>query len=378
MGARVSQRVAIPYEILLVAGGALLGLIPARYAPLPRPDLVLLIFIPPLLFEAAWTFNTRELTARWRPIALLAIVGTLATAALAAAGVRGLWGVDWSSALLFGAIVSATDPIAVLAVFRRLGAPQALAAIIEGESLVNDGIAVVLFRIFVVAAAGGTAALDPASGLWSFLTVTAVGIACGALVGALAGAILRAARAPWLEALLTLTVAYGSYIAAETLHASGIFAVLAAALLLNARERRAGSRRAVVWFWDRLAFAANVLLWIIVGLQIDLRLVAQQWLPVLLAIAATYLARGVAVAALMALLPRPERPPRRWRLVLIWGGLRGAIAMALALSLPLGLPYRDLLVAATAGVVFVTIVVGGSTMQPLLTALRLTHATPGD
>ncbi len=373
----MSRRIAIPYEILLVAGGALLGLIPLRAAPLPRPDLVLLIFIPPLLFEAAWTFDTRELVARWRPIALLAIVGTLATAALAAVGVHSLWNVEWSSALLFGAIVSATDPIAVLAVFRRLGAPPALAAIIEGESLVNDGIAVVLFRIFVVAAAGGTAALNPASGLWSFLAVTAAGIACGVLAGALAGAVLRVARAPLLEAALTLAVAYGSYAGAEALHASGIFAVLAAALLLNARERRAQPRRVVVWLWDRLAFTANVLLWTIVGLQIDLDLVARQWLPVLLAIAATYLARGVAVIALMALLPRSERPPRRWRLVLIWGGLRGAIAMALALSLPLGLPHRDLLVAATAGVVFVTIVLGGSTMQPLLAALRLTNAKPG-
>lgn len=374
----MSRRIAIPYEILLVAGGALLGLIPLRAAPLPRPDLVLLIFIPPLLFEAAWTFDTRELVARWRPITLLAIVGTLATAALAAVGVRSLWNVEWSSALLFGAIVSATDPIAVLAVFRRLGAPPALAAIIEGESLVNDGIAVVLFRIFVVAAAGGTAALNPASGLWSFFVVTAAGIACGVLAGALASAVLRVARAPWLEAALTLAVAYGSYAGAEALHASGIFAVLAAALLLNARERRAKPRRVVVWLWDRLAFTANVLLWTIVGLQIELDLVARQWLPVLLAIAATYLARGVAVTALMALLPRSERPPRRWRLVLIWGGLRGAIAMALALSLPLGLPHRDLLVAATAGVVFVTIVLGGSTMQPLLTALRLTNAGPGD
>ncbi|TAM59877.1 hypothetical protein EPN52_06840 [bacterium] len=374
VGTRMKGRVAIPYEIPLVVAGALLGLLPLRAAALPPPELVLLIFIPPLLFEAAWTFDTAELVARWKPIVLLAVVGTLATAGLAAAGVRALWGVGWNDALLFGAIICATDPIAVLAVFRRVGAPAALAAIIEGESLINDGIAVVLFGLFAATATGHGAG-TPLAQLGRFVSVTAVGCACGLLAGALCTLVLRAARSPWIEAGLTLAAAYGSYAGAQALHASGIFAVLAAALLLNAGEHRARSRRVVARFWSRVAFAANVLLWIVVGLQIDLALIARQWLPVSLAIFATYAARGVAVAALMALLPRPQRPSRRWRVVLVWGGLRGAIAMALALSLPLALPGRELLIAATAGVVFVTLVVGGSTMQPLLTALRLTHAS---
>lgn len=372
MSIEVRRPFAIPYEVVLVVAGALLGFLPFRENLLPKPELVLLIFLPPLLFEGVWHFDTSQLAARWQPTALLAIVGTLATAALAATGVRGLWGVGWATALIFGAIVCATDPIAVLSVFRRLGAPPALAAIIEGESLINDGVAVVLFRIFLAAAASG-AVLRVAPAVGSFLVVTAVGIACGAAAGALAVALLRYARWQWFEIGLTLVTAYGSYAVAERLHASGIFAVLAAALFVNARERRTRIRHAVAAFWDALALAANVALWLIVGLQIDLGLVAHQALPVLLAIAATYLARAIAVFGLMPLLPRRVRPRPRWRVVLVWGGLRGAIAMALALSLPLGLPHRELLVAATAGVVFVTLVLGGTTMQPLLLRLGLTR-----
>ncbi|MDE2571252.1 MAG: cation:proton antiporter [bacterium] len=363
--------IVVPYEVVLVVGGAALGFLPIREALLPAPELVLFIFIPPLLFQGAWTFDAREFLERWQPITLLALAGTVITAALVSAGVHRLWHASWETSLLFGAIVSATDPIAVLAVFRRLGAPAGLAAIIEGESLLNDGVAVVLFRVFVATAVGGTL-IAPLAAAWMFTAVTLVGVACGAAVGILTIFVLRLARHPAVELVLTLFVAYGSYALAERVHGSGIFAVLAAALLMNAREHRVSSRRAVTFSWDRIAFVANAVLWVVVGLQIDRGLVAGAAVPVALAVLATYVARSIAVLALIPVLPRHRRPPRRWRLVLIWGGLRGAISMALALSLPLTIAGRGLIVAATAGVVFVTLVLGGVTMQPLLARLGLT------
>jgi len=357
----------IPYEVVLVVLGTLLGFLPFRATLALKPELVLFLFIPPLLLEGVWHIDSRLLVARWQPTALLAVAGTFATAVLAATSVELLWGTDWATALLFGAIVCATDPIGVLSVFRRVGAPPALGAIIEGESLVNDGVAVVLFGI-------GGALLHPLSAAERFAAVTLVGVLCGAVVGAIAVALLRFLRWQWLEVALTLAMAYGSYALADRLHASGIFAVLAAGLFLNARERRASAHRVVAIFWDRFAFIANVALWIIVGLQIDLALVVREAAPVVAAIAATYLARAIAVFLLLRLLPKRQRIPRSWRVVLVWGGLRGAIAMALALSLPAHVAHRDLLVAATAGVVLVTIVLGGTTMQPLLVRLGMTQS----
>ncbi|HVA37652.1 MAG TPA: cation:proton antiporter [Candidatus Dormibacteraeota bacterium] len=364
-----SRRTKVPYIVALVVVGALVSLLPSRPQPFVTPDLILFVFLPPLLFEGALNFDIRELAREWRAIILLAIAGTLATAGLTALGVRYFWNVGWPTALLFGAIIAATDPLAVLAVFRRIAAPAALSAIVEGESLLNDGVAVVLYGILLTVAVGATT-ISPIAEAGTFLRVTALGILSGTVIGFVATAALRLIDDYLVEIVLTTIVAYGSYLLAASLDGSGIFAVLAAGLVFNRYGRTLAmserTRTEVSHFWEYASFLANSLLFLLVGLTIDLGSVAGQIVSVAIAVAATYVARGFAVFGLLPALPRPFRPQRSWRFILVLGGLRGGIAMALALSLPGDLPDRGLLVAATAGVVLATVVIGGSAMRMTL------------
>jgi CPA1 family monovalent cation:H+ antiporter len=338
------------------------------------PHLILVLFLPPLLFEAALHIEATALRKTLLPIGLLAIPGVLLTAGLVGALVHWGVGLEWSAALLFGAIVAATDPIAVLAIFQRLGVPHDLAVLVEGESLFNDGTAVVLSRLLLGVVLAGT--FDPIAGLWDFVAVVGGGLLIGVLTGSLVSRVTARIDDHLIEITLTTILAYGTFVVAEGLHVSGVIAVVAAGLVLgNVGARRGMSpttRLALLNFWEYVAFLLNSAIFLLIGLEVDLaNLLADVW-PALIAIGAVLLARAVVVYGLgLIVLPLPPVLPRRWLHVLFWAGLRGAVSLAVVLSLPLDLPIRPLLLDLTIGVVLFTLLAQGLTMEPLVQRLGL-------
>jgi monovalent cation:H+ antiporter, CPA1 family len=289
------------------------------------------------------------------------------------------WGIglDWPSGLRFGALVAATDPIAVMAIFKRLGVPHDLELIVEGESLFNDGTAVVLSRILLGVVLAGT--FDGGGAVLDFVLVVGGGLVIGLVTGSLFSRLTAQIDDHLIEITLTTILTYGTVVLAEVLHVSGVIAVVAAGLVLgNVGARRGMSpttRLALLTFWEYVAFLLNSVIFLLIGLEIDLGAMTGNLLPIVLAIAAVLLARAVVVYGLgLAVLSLPRGVPLRWLHALFWGGLRGAVSLAVVLSLPFDLPARPLLLHLTFGVVLFTLIVQGLTMEPLLRWLNLDTA----
>jgi CPA1 family monovalent cation:H+ antiporter len=375
----------LPYPIALVLAGLALGAI--IHSPLPlfhdlpldtlefTPHLILVVFLPALLFEATLHLEITTLRKTLLPIGLLALPGVLITALIVGALVAWGVGMDWPLALLFGAIIAATDPIAVLAIFKQLGAPHELAVLIEGESLLNDGTAVVLSRILLGVVLAGSFSI--AGGVIQFAMVVGGGLLVGLLTGTLVSRLVAKIDEHLIEITLTTILAYGTFMAAEALGVSGVIAVVTAGLVLsNVGARRAMSpttRLALLTFWEYVAFLLNSAIFLLIGLQVDLLNLALNLLPIGIAVAAVLLARAIVVYGLgLIVLPLPPVLPLRWLHVLFWAGMRGALSLAVVLSLPLDLPARALLLNLTYGVVLFSLLVQGLTMRPLLAWLGLT------
>jgi len=369
----ITKYVKLPYTIALVVTGLIIALLPQNLAtelqvPLTS-DLILFIFLPPLLFEGAYNLNFRHLRHDLGSVTVLAIFGVLATVGLVGVAVHYLVGLDWAVAFLFGAIVAATDPIAVIATFRQLGTPTRLNTIVEGESLFNDGTSLVIFSIIL--SFFSTGSLSVVDGVGQFLQLTVGGLVVGVLIGALYPLLMRRVDDHLVETVFTIVIAYGTYIIAEGFHVSGVIAVVAAGLMVgNVGGRVAMSfstRIAVNYTWDLLGFVANSLIFILIGVQLNVDLFARYFWPILVAALATLLSRALAVYVLHWLLIRPlGRPiPTRWLAVITWGGLRGALALAAALSIPVGLLpeglHEELLVMAY-GVILFTMLGQGLSM----------------
>jgi monovalent cation:H+ antiporter, CPA1 family len=355
----LAERVRVPAAVALVAVGALVPMQP----PFAFGDVLLFVFLPPLIFEAAWNLDLEALRrTAWR-VAVLAVPGTLATAAIVAGALVLAHVLPFGAALLFGAIVSATDPVAVVAAFRRVRVPADLRTLVEGESLSNDGVALVLFAFALVVASGARTSLG-ADVLLGVLEV-AGGVAIGALLGMLCAAVLHATDAAEYEVTVTIVLAYVAYLAATALHCSGIFATAAGAIALRAavvRLPRAMSNAGDVdRAWSALAFMANAVVFLATGLLIRPDRILHEPLLVLVAVAAVTLAR--AVLALVAVRDRAGR------ITVFLAGMRGALPLALALSLPDTLPLRPQIIDATFAVVLVTIVVQGAPLGFVLERL---------
>ena len=379
----------MPYPIALLITGTVLGLL--IRGPLPflsdlalqeipfTPHLILVLFLPALLFEATLHIEVTTLRKTLLPIGLLAVPGVALTAGIVGALVHWGVGIEWPTALLFGAIVAATDPIAVLAIFKRLGAPHDLEVLVEGESLFNDGTAVVLSRILLGVVLAGT--FDPLQGLLNFILVVGGGVLIGVFAGMLVSRLTARIDDHLIEITLTTILTYGTFAAAEALHISGVIAVVAAGLVLGNLGARHGmsptTRLALMNFWGYVAFLLNSAIFLLIGLQVDpLQLIAVLW-PILIAIGAVLLARAVVVYGLgLVVLPLPPVLPRRWLHTLFWAGLRGAVSLAVVLSLPIDLPMRPLLLNLTFGVVLFTLLVQGLTMEPLLRRLGIAGGDP--
>jgi CPA1 family monovalent cation:H+ antiporter len=309
------------------------------------------------------------------PILMLAVVALLASAALVGAALALVLGTPLTAALLFGALISATDPVAVVAVFRQLGVPERLLVLVEGESLLNDGVAIVLFTILLSAALGADVSVG--AGIVEFLRVFFGGAAIGAVLGLGAASLL-----PWLDRnlaiALTLGVAYGSFVLADdVLGFSGVMAGVAAGIVIAGfapSRASADVRESLEHVWEALGYVANALLFLLIGLAIEPQLLADNAGAIALAIVVVLVARAAAVVPVMSLLERVAHIPRvgrRNEAVLIWGGLRGGVALALALALPEELPERDMFVAMTGGVVLATLLLNATTIGGLIHRLGL-------
>jgi CPA1 family monovalent cation:H+ antiporter len=272
--------------------------------------------------------------------------------------------------LVFGALIAATDPVSVVAIFRRIGAPKRLEVMLEGESLFNDGTAIVLFGIALGAL--GTGDFSVVQGTIDFVIIAGGGILVGLVLGVIAIPLLARIDDHLVETTLTTVLAFGSYIVAEQLHVSGVLAVVIAGLIagnIGRREMSPTTRIAVLNFWEYVAFLANSVIFLVIGLGVDLPGLLADWQPILWAIVAVLVSRAVGIYGL-ARLGRPI--PSNWRHVMWWGGLRGAIALALALSVPLSMgEERSTLLHMAFGVVLFTLLVQGLSMEGLVKRLGL-------
>jgi len=370
----VSQRApAIPYQVILAAAGVLLGLIPGLPLPKIGPELLLLAFVPGLIFEAALSLDLQEVRRHVLPIGLLATVGVLVGTVLLALAAHYVFRMDWTASAVLAAVVAATDPVAVVSVLQRLRVPRGLSAILEGESLFNDGTGVAVFTAVVASIVGGAFSVGDAS--LRFLLITVGGTAVGLISGAAAVLLLRRAQEAELEILTTLVGAYGSYLLADLFHFSGVVAVVVAGLVVarygyGPKEMK-GTQ--LLGFWHLLAFVLNAVLFVLVGS----RLPTIELIRMLPLAAGLYLAmvivRVVPVYGLLALSdPRVARIQWSWRLLTFWGGLRGALSVALALVVA-ETPGIDPRVSTVAyGMVVLSLLIQGGLISPLARALGLT------
>ena len=376
------RRLRVPYTVALV----LVGLVLTFGGSLPielTPDLILALFVPPLIFEAAFHLELSELRRNLRPILLLAVAGVLLTTALVGAFVAFGTGMTLASGLVFGALIAATDPVAVVALFRALGAPKSLTVLVEGESLLNDGTAIVVFNVLLAFAlslnAGGE---QPATlpdllvgAMVDFVRVAVGGALIGLGLGWLTAQVIARLDDYLIETTLTTVLAFGSYLVAERLHLSGVLAVVAAGIVCGSigLQGMSPTTRIVLFnFWEYLAFIANSLVFLLIGLDINLPDLLAQLGPIGVAVAGVLLSRVLVVYGLTWLSNRWRgRIPLRYQHVQFWGGLRGAISLALALSLPTNFADRDLVLVMTFGVVLFTLLVQGTTMNALLKRLGL-------
>jgi CPA1 family monovalent cation:H+ antiporter len=372
------RRLRVPYTVALV----LVGLALTALQPIPfelTPELVLALLVPPLVFEAAFHLRFSELRRNLPTIALLAIPGVIIGTGIVAAVVSLTTPLALPAALVFGALISATDPVSVVALFRVLGVPKRLAVLLEGESLLNDGTAIVLFNLVLISALTG--AFSPMQGLLDFARVSVGGIALGLGLGWVVSRVIARIDEYLIETALTAVLAFGSYLLAERLHFSGVLAVVAAGLMcgnLGPQGMSPTTRIVLFNFWEFVAFLANSLVFLLIGLQVYVPDLIGAWKPIAAAIAAVLLARAVITYGLSWLANRFVEPiPLRWVHVLNWGGLRGAISLALALSLPAALGAdRDLIRLMAFGVVLFTLLVQGTTMKPLLRRLQIVTQDP--
>jgi CPA1 family monovalent cation:H+ antiporter len=369
----VSKRARLlPYPVVLAMAGIAVGLLPGTQFPRIGGNVILLAFVPGLIFEAALTLDQPELRRRVLPVGLLATAGVAITVLLIGVLTHLALGFSWASAMLLGAILAATDPIAVITLLRRVKSPSGLVAILEGESLFNDGTGVAVFSAVLATILAGAPSFGDAA--IRFVEITLGGTAIGLAVGFLGLALLRFAGDAPLEILATLVIAYGSYLAADLLHASGIVAVVVAGIVVARYGARIGRLHGpqLLGFWNLLAFVLNAMLFILVGAALP----ATTLLPVaglvVIAFLIMLVTRAVPVYGLLALADfRGTLIPWAWRHVTFWAGLRGALPVALALSVA-GLSGVDSRVSVIAyGVVLLSLLVQGGLFAPVMRALHV-------
>jgi monovalent cation/hydrogen antiporter len=382
-----ARAVNVPYPIVLVAGGLVLGFVPGVPDAELEPELVLVIFLPPLLYSAAFFANLHDLRQNLRPISLQAIVLVLLTMCAVAVVVKALVPeMPWAAAFTLGAIVAPTDPLAATAIMRRMAVPRRMVSVVEGESLINDGTALVAYRT-AVAAVGGTFSLWEA-GL-EFVLGAAGGVAIGLVVGLVIAEIRRRIDDIPVEITISLLSGYAGYLPAEAIHASGVLAAVTVGIVLGWRAPEistASMRLQGFAVWEILTFLLNALLFVLIGLQLPMILDGLSgespgellWWCVaisLVVIATRLLWAHTVVFVVRALDRRPQLVPRRttWqmRTIVGWSGMRGSVSLAAALALEPGFPQRDLIQLLTFAVIFATLVLQGLSLPAVIRKLGI-------
>ncbi|NER92185.1 Na+/H+ antiporter [Moorena sp. SIO3A2] len=370
----------IPYTLLLVIVGLGLAFVDVRLVNL-SPELILEIFLPPLLFEAAWNIRWRDLRRDLVPVSLFAIVGVIISVVGIAFAINQLTGLPLTIALLVGASLSATDPVSVIALFRELGADKRLKTLMEGESLFNDGVAVVAFSL-LVGLPLGLEEFSIATSVARFLGFVGIGIGIGCIIGFGISYATQRFDLPLVEQSLTLVSAYGTYLIVEELGGSGVIGVVTVGVILGNFGSRIGmnprTRLIVSEFWDFLAFFVNSIVFLLIGDQIRIASLGQNIHLIAVTILAVLLTRAIAVYGLGAFSNILVNSQIGWReqTVLWWGGLRGSVSIALALSVPVVLEGRQDIIETVFGVVLFTLLVQGLTTRWFLEKLNLIGDQP--
>lgn len=372
--AMISRRARLPYSVALVAAGLAVAFLPIPLRlPLTR-DLIFALFLPPLVFEAALQLQWPRFRAELPVTVTLAFLGVPIAAAAVAGGMHFVLGWSWIGAGIFAVLIAATDPVSVIAAFKEMKVEPRLRMVVESESLLNDGAAAVGFVLLVAIAAG--AATGPGAIMGSLLWTVLGGLTAGVLVAG--GLLLIAGRTEdhLVEITLTTIAAYGSFMAAEHFHASGVLAALAAGLMVGnvgwMGSISDSGRPYVLSFWEYVAFVANSLIFILIGLnevQQPLGLFGRE---AALAIVLVMVGRAISVYCLSATFSRTSLAlPAAFQHVLVWGGLRGALALALAFALPQTIPERAEIIVVAFAVVGFSVFVQGLTMPWMLRRLGL-------
>lgn len=389
----VASVLRVPYPILLVIGGLGIGLVPGVPEVALDPELVLLIFLPPLLYYAAFVTPLREFRANLRPIALLAVGLVLATCVVVAVVAHTVIdGMSWPAAFVLGAIVSPTDPVAATAIAGRLGVPRRVVTILEGESLINDATALVAYKVAVAAVTTGAFSLLDAG--WEFVTGAAGGLVIGLVAGYCVAFVRRRLDDPPVEIVISMLTAYVAYLPAEELGLSGVVAAVTVGLYMGVQTPRvttATVRMYTTPIWEILSFLLNSALFLLIGLQLPQVLDAaeRQRLDVLgyaAIVGATVVLVRLVWTYVFTYVPRMlsrrfrtrnPAPPLNQITFVGWTGMRGAVSLAVALALPFelrgGAPFeeRPVILAVTFGVVLFTLVLQGLTLAPAIRLLRI-------
>jgi CPA1 family monovalent cation:H+ antiporter len=376
-----TRKLHVPYSVGLVATGVTLSLFSIQPDLHLTRELIFTILLPPLIFEAAFFLHWPELKRDFWVITALASAGVVFSAGVTAAGMHYLAHWQWMGALIFGVLIAATDPVSVIATFKEAGVKGRLRILVEAESLFNDGTAAVLFAVVTAIAAGH--AVTAGSVTLALAQIVAGGILCG---GAVAGVMLFLAgrsKDHLVELTFTTIAAYGSFLLAEHLQVSGVLATLTAGLMmgnlghLGIRSDR--GREAVEAFWEYAAFVANSLIFLLIGIREGQQNFWALGATAAAGIALVLLGRAVAIYPVSALFAfGRQRISARHQHILVWGGLRGALGLALAMSLPDDIPHRDEIVTVTFAVVAFSIFVQGLTMTPVLRWMGELPATRRD
>jgi monovalent cation/hydrogen antiporter len=374
-----ARAVNIPYPIVMVIGGVLLGLVPGLPDVQLDPDLVLLVFLPPLLYTGAFFSNLRDLRDNLRAISLLSIGLVIATVLVVAVVAHEFVdGLSWPVCFVLGSIVGPTDPVAGTAIMRRLGVPRRLVSVVEGESLLNDATALVAYKIALAAVGGAAFSLLDAG--WDFLWKASGGIAVGLIVGYVIAEVRKRLDDPVIENTIGLLTAYAAYVPAEQLQVSAVLAAVTAGCYVGWRAPEiAGAETRLQGFgmWELLQFLLNALLFVLIGLQLPSIVDALSDFSagtllgygalVSAAVIVTRLVWQFTVVYLLRAVDRREsvrarRSPWQHRFVIGWAGMRGAVSLAAALALTSDFPQRNLIVFLTFAVIFTTLVLQGLTL----------------
>jgi CPA1 family monovalent cation:H+ antiporter len=377
--ALVTRRLRVPYSVSLVVLGLVAGALLPRGTITVTPQLVLLVLVPGLVFEAALRLELDDLSPTFGWMVLLAAPGVLISAAIVAVVLNLATGLPPQLGMVVGAMVAATDPVAVISTFRNLGAPRRLATLVEGESLLNDGTALVLFVVTVASVTGQVSLAETAESV-IVTVVTSVGV--GLAAGWLASRLMRLVDDHVIELTMSLAAAYGTYVLVDALHQSGIIATVVAGVVIGTYGRAVGLSKpaleALDVVWELVAFVLTAFAFLLVGLAISFGDLVAAAPSIVWCVVAILVGRAVVVYGLLGVPARLLRDRTRlttvsigWLHVMFWAGLRGAVAVAMALSLPEAFPQRSLLQEITFGVVLFTLFVQGTTAERVVARVGL-------